>query len=417
MALVRRLGGRRLAFPALFLAVAAAVVAAGLVQPAPPAAVPAAAPVLVGPPLAPPDQAPAVKAPAAILVDADSGQILYEKNAHARRPPASITKLMTLELLMEALRAGRVHLDDAVVVSGHAEGYGGAEMFLAQGERMRLEDLLYGIAMFSANDASVAVAEHLAGSEQAFVAEMNRRARELGMRDSHFENPHGLPGYRNHYTSAYDVALLSRYLVTHFPEVLKYTGTWEHWVRKGTKAELWMTNFNRGLVEYPGMDGLKTGFTEESGFNLSATAQRDGRRLIAVVLGAPTAKERNAEVYRLLDYGFGAFDTVKVARPDRPVGAVRVYEGVGRQVELVPAEPVAVTVPRGSQAQVSSRVLAPPAVVAPVRKGQELGTLVVARGEKEVERVPLVAAAGVAKANPLVLAGRYWRSLWLPPAR
>lgn len=377
-------------------------------------ALPAAGQGLFGPALAPAEGAPEIRSPSAILVDADSGQILYEKNAREKRLPASVTKLMTLELILEALQDGTAALNDTVVVSANAEGYGGAEMFLAQGERVKLEDLLYGIAMFSANDGSVAMAEHLAGSEAAFVARMNERARELGMRDSHFENPHGLPGYKNHYMSAYDIALLSRHLVNHHPELLKYASTWEHWVRKGTKAELWMTNFNRGIVEYPGMDGLKTGFTEEAGFNLSGTATRDGRRMIAVVMGAQNPKDRNEEVYKLLDYGFHAFDTVKVAERQKPVTSVKVWEGVGRRVELVPAEPVAVTVPRGKKEEVSSRVSASGPVVAPVARGRALGELVVRRGDAEVGRVPLVAAADVPKAGPALLAARYWRCLWIP---
>lgn len=400
---------------ALYVVVALAVVYVGMALiRGTPAVRPVTGHELYGPPLGAQRGAPEVKSSSSILVDADSGQILYEKNAHQRRLPASVTKLMTLELIMDALQDGRVSLGDTVVISGHAEGYGGAEMYLARGERMKLEDILYGIAMFSANDGSVALAEHIAGSEEAFIQMMNGRARELGMKDSHFENPHGLPGYKEHYMSAYDVAILTRHLVNRHPELLKYASTWEHWVRKGTKAELWMTNFNRGIVEYEGMDGLKTGFTEEAGFNLSATAARGGRRMIAVVMGAPEPKQRNAEIYRLLDYGFNGFDTVRVAEREKPVGSIKVHKGVVRQVAAVPAETVALTVPKGQKEKVASKAVLGGPLTAPVARGQQVGEISVARDGQEVKRIPLVAAGEVPRANPALLAGRYWRSLWLP---
>lgn len=409
----RALAGRRR--EALYVVIAVAVVFIGSRWPvgSPPAR-PVAGHELYGPALGAQRGAPEIKSPAAILVDADSGQILYEKEVHQRRLPASVTKLMTLEILMDALADGRAKLNDTVVISGHAEGFGGAEMYLAQGERIKLEDLLYGLAIFSANDGSVAVAEHLAGSVEAFVELMNKRARDLGMKDSHFENPHGLPGYKNHYMSAYDVAVLSRHLVNEHPELVDYTKTWEHWIRKGTKAELWMTNFNKGIVEYDGMDGLKTGFTEESGFNLSATASRGGRRMIAVVMGSPDPKQRNAEIYRLLDYGFGGFDTVRVAEHDKPVGSTKVHKGVVRQVAVVPAETVAITVPKGQKEQVASKTVVSGPLTAPVARGQQVGEISVAREGQEVKRIPLVTAGEVPKANPALLAARYWRSLWLP---
>lgn len=398
-----------------FLIVAGMVLffAAGLRQASAPSAIPVASHRLFGPPLGQ-DGGPEVKSPAVILIDADSGQVLFEKEAGESRPPASITKLMTLELIMDALAAGRISLDDTMTVSAHAESFGGAEMYLEQGERLKLEDILYGIALFSANDGSVAMAEHIAGSVENFSRMMNRRARELGMTDSHFENPHGLPGNDNHVMSARDIAILSRHLVNEHPELLKYTSTWEHWIRKGTKAELWMTNFNKALVEYPGTDGLKTGFTNEAGFNLSATATRGGRRMIAVVMGAAGPKERNGDIYRLLDYGFSGFDTVWVADKDGTVASVRVFKGVGKQAELVPSHPVAVTVPRGEKENVSSEVTTEETVVAPVRRGQVLGAITVKQGGREVARADLIAAGAVPRAGLPLLTGRCWRYLWIP---
>lgn len=361
-----------------------------------------------------PGSGPEVVAPSAILLDVASGQILFEKNGHERRAPASVTKLMTLDLVAEALEEGRVHMTDKVPTSSYAESFGGTQLFLEVGEEMALEDLLYGLAVFSGNDAAIALAEHVAGDVGRFVEMMNERSRQLGMKDTHWANPHGLPGYENHYTSAHDLGLLSRHLVTRHPSLLKYTSTWEHWIRKGQKNEVWLTNHNRGLHEYPGMDGLKTGWTNAAGYCLSATAQRDGRRLIAVVMGATTSKERNQDIYRLLDYGYAAFETVTVARKGTAVGKVAVYEGAERQVDVVPGEDVAITLPRGQKAKLTHDMQMAAGVIAPVAAGQTLGEIRVRQGSQEVRRVPLVAAGAVAKAGILQLMGRYWGGIWRP---
>ncbi len=355
-----------------------------------------------------------VRAPAAVLMDAHSGQILYAKSPDQPRAPASVTKVMTLTLALEAIREGKMRLDDRVTVSRQAARWGnvGTTAFLEEGEEVKVEDLLYAVAVASANDATIALAERIAGSEAQFVALMNRRARELGMHHTHWANPHGYPGPGAHYTSARDLAVLSRYLVREFPEALRYTSTWEYWLRKGTKRETWLTNFNRGLIEYPGMDGLKTGWTEEAGFCLAATARQGKRRLIAVVLGSATPKERNEDIYRLLDWGFSAFENASFGERGKPVGEVRVVEGEEEKVEIRPEDDLVLTVPRGEAGQVRLELSLPPAVEAPVGKGEELGRARLMRGEKVGREVRLLAAREIPRAGLFSFSLRLWRRMF-----
>lgn len=354
-----------------------------------------------------------VRAPAAVLMDAHSGQILYAKNPDQPRAPASVTKVMTLTLAMEALREGKLRLDDRVTVSRRAARWGnvGTTAFLEEGEEMKVEDLIYAVAVASANDAAVALAERIAGSEAQFVALMNRRARELGMSRTRWANPHGYPGPGQHYTSARDLALLSRYLVREFPEALRYTSTWEHWLRRGTRRETWLTNFNRGLIEYPGMDGLKTGWTDEAGFCLAATARQGKRRLIAVVMGSPTPKERNEDVYRLLDWGFSAFENASFGERGKPVGKVGVREGREEEVEVRPEDDLVLTVPRGEAGQVRLELSLPPAVEAPVGEGKKLGRARLVQGGRVRREVRLLAARSVPRADIWSFSLRLWRRM------
>ncbi|MBX6377570.1 MAG: D-alanyl-D-alanine carboxypeptidase [Clostridia bacterium] len=349
----------------------------------------------------------------AILMDAQSGQVLFAHNADDPRPPASVTKLMTLSVIFDALQEGRVRLDDPVTTSDLAYSFGGTQIYLEPGEVMPLRDLLYAIAIFSANDAAVAAAEHVAGSVEAFVHLMNQKSAALGMRNSRWANPHGLPVGEQNLTTARDLAVLSRYIVTRQPEILRYTSTWEYWVRRGKPNAVWLTNFNDGLVEYRGMDGLKTGWTNAAGYCLAATAAREGRRLIAVVLGAPSVRERQRSIYRLLDYGFSAFQTVRVLHQDQPVAHVRVLKGTLSEVPLVAAGPAAVTVRRGEKPRLERRLVGVPRyVTAPVRRGQVLGHIEVLDRGRLLTMVEAVAAKDVGRAGWPDLFGRYWRALW-----
>jgi D-alanyl-D-alanine carboxypeptidase (penicillin-binding protein 5/6) len=247
----------------------------------------------------------AKQAVSAVLMDAATGTVLFEKNSHEKLPPASVTKVMTMLLIMEAVADGKVNWQDKIRTSEHAASMGGSQIFLEPGEEMTLEEMMKGIAVASANDAAVAVAEHLAGSEETFVQMMNERAKQLGCVDTHFSNVNGLPT-ENHYTSAHDLAIMSRELLKH-EEVVKYTSIFQDYLRKGSEKPFWLVNTNKLVRFYEGMDGLKTGFTAEARYCLAATAKRNGMRLVAVVMGEPTSQIRNGEISSMMDFGFANY--------------------------------------------------------------------------------------------------------------
>lgn len=341
--------------------------------------------------------APVVRAPSAILLEASGGKVLWEKDADRPLPIASLTKIMTMTLVLEALRDGKVTLDDVVTGSALARSMGGTQIWLEEGEQMSLRDMLYAVAVGSANDCAMALAEHVAGSVDEFVRLMNQRAAQLGMTNTRFANPTGLDAPDN-YSTARDLALLSRYAVT-LPLFLELTSTWDYYVRKDTPKEVWLTTFNKLLKQYPGCDGIKTGFTDTARYCLAATAKRDGLRLIAVVLGAPTSKDRMADIRALLDYGFRAYEAVKVLPGGSAVASVEVLRGAQDKVDAVVAEDVYVVVPRGQRGQWQKEVVLHKPIVAPVKKGQVVGVLVFTREGEKVAEVPLVSAAEVPRGN------------------
>ena len=238
----------------------------------------------------------------AILIEASSGKILYEKNAHERMAPASMTKMMSMLLAMEKIDRGELKWSDIVTVSENASGMGGSQILLETGEQMSVEDLFKGVAVASGNDAVVALAEHIAGTEENFVKMMNDKAKELGLKDTSFKNPHGLDT-ANHYSSAHDMAMIALELSKH-PDVFKYTSIYEDYLRKDTDRKIWLVNTNKLVRFYDGVDGMKTGYTEGAGYCLTATAKKNGMRLIAVAMGEPDSKTRNSEVTNMLNYGF-----------------------------------------------------------------------------------------------------------------
>jgi D-alanyl-D-alanine carboxypeptidase (penicillin-binding protein 5/6) len=347
----------------------------------------------------------ALASKAAVLMDYASGRILFEKNAHMQLAPASVTKIMTLVLALEAVRDGKVTLTDLVPTSEYAASMGGTQIWLEPGEELPLEELLYAIAVGSANDAAVAVAEYLGGSEPGFVAVMNARAAALGMRDTHFANPSGLPPAEvgkdePHVTSAYDMALLSRHALG-LPLFKELTSTWGPVVMRPEgkrQPELW--TYNKMMKSYQGMDGIKTGMTAEAGFCLAATAERDHLRLIAVTLGAPTSKERNADVARLLDYGFTQLRAVRVAAKGEEVGAVPVAKGRVGTVAVAPVRDVVLTVPRASKAEPEVEIVSA-GVSAPIKKGQAVAEMIVRLAGEEVTRASLVALSDVPRGSLL----------------
>ncbi|WP_302382134.1 D-alanyl-D-alanine carboxypeptidase family protein [Anaerotignum lactatifermentans] len=337
----------------------------------------------------------------ALLLEEDTGTILYEQNSHEALPPASVTKVMTLLLIYEGERDGKFDWTDTVQVSEHAASMGGSQVFLEEGETQTAADMTKSIAIASANDAAVAMAEFLAGSEEAFVQKMNERAKELGMEDTNFVNACGLDT-EGHVSSAYDIALMSRELMENFPEIKEYTTTWQdsivHKTRRGEET-FGLTNTNKLIQWYDGATGLKTGSTGNALYCLSGTAERDGMGLIAVVMAAPDYKVRFREVMQLLDYGFANYAIEKGREKGYAMGEVPVEKGMTDTVEAVVAEEISVLVPKGKEAQWETKTELLPAVSAPVEAGTKVGELVYLRDGEEVGRVELTAGENVEKAN------------------
>ena len=325
----------------------------------------------------------AVTAPAAVLMEASTGQVLFEKGAHDRRACASITKVMTLLLTFEALEAGKLSLDQELTASAHAASMGGSDIWLEEGERMTVDDLLKATVIMSANDAAVVLAEAVSGSEEAFVARMNERAGELGMEDTVFKNCNGLDE-EGHLTSAYDVAVMSRALLAH-EKIRDYTLTWMDSVRNG---ETQLVNTNKLIRSYQGITGLKTGTTGQAGSCISATAQREGMELIAVVLGAESTDLRFQDAKALLDYGFAGWKTVTPETPFLQPAAVE--GGMAQTVEVAAGEMSSLLLTAGEEAQVETVVQLEP-VKAPVEQGQELGRILCQVAGETVDQVPIIA--------------------------
>ena len=324
----------------------------------------------------------------ALLMDITTGQVLYEQNAHERLAPASVTKVMTMLLIMEAIDAGKIGWNDTVIASEAAAAKGGSQIYLKVGESMTVTDMLKSIAVSSANDCACAMAEHIAGSEAGFVELMNQRAAELGMNDTHFVNCTGLDDgeeAKEHLTSAYDIAVMSRELMKNHPDIMKFTTIWMDTVRNGAFG---LANTNKLVRFYPGATGLKTGFTSGAGYCLSATAQRDGLGLVAVVMGCQTSQGRFGACKQLLDYGFANY---ALADPKVEEMTVPVKLGTMDSVTAVPGEETRLLIEKAQKNQVSVHVEMEEMAAAPVSKGQRLGTLTVKVGEQILLQVPMVA--------------------------
>ena len=320
----------------------------------------------------------------AILMDAETGTVLYEQNADEALPPASVTKVMTLLLVMEAIDAGRICLTDMVRVSANAASMGGSQVFLEEGEEMCVEEMLKCVIIASANDCAVALAELVAGSEESFVAAMNARASELGMKNTHFENTNGLDDtVQNHVTSARDIAIMSRALIAH-PKILEYSGIWMDTIRNGAFG---LTNTNRLVRFYPGCTGLKTGSTARAGFCVSATAKRGGLSLVCVIMGAESRDSRNASAAKLLDYGFAQYETYRAAGGECELPVV----GSDKEKLLVRWPAFSVTVPKGSASRVAVSRELPTYVQAPLEAGDCVGDVVYSLDGKEIGRVSALA--------------------------
>lgn len=338
-------------------------------------------------------EGPEVAAPSAILMDAATGTILYEKNAHEKLAPASVTKVMTLLLVMEALDSGRISWDDMVTASETAAGKGGSQVYLEVGEQMSMDEMLKSVVVSSANDCATALAEHVAGSEAAFVEMMNARAAELGLEDTHFVNCTGLddePNAAEHLTSAYDIALMSRELLKH-DEIRKYTTIWMDTVRDG---QFGLSNTNKLVRFYQGTTGLKTGYTKAAGHCLSASAQRDGIELIAVVLHCESSSDRFQSAKALLDYGFANYALVSAELPDAPE-PIRVKLGTQSLVTPVLQDSAPILIEKGEQARVTKTVRLPEEVTAPIAAGQQVGTLTIATDTRTLAEIPIVSPVAI----------------------
>lgn len=343
-----------------------------------------------------------ITAPSAILLEASTGQVIYEKNATERRSPASITKIMTLLLIFEALSEGKVSLQDEVVTSAHAKSMGGSQVFLEEGETQTLETMIKCIVIASGNDASVAVAEHIAGSEADFVEKMNAKATELGMVDTHFEDCCGLTDSDGHYTTAKDVAIMSRELTVKYPEVFTYTRIWmediTHVTRRGSST-FTLSSTNKLLKWYQWTTGLKTGSTAKAKFCISATASKDGMDLIAVIMGAPDPKERFHDAEKLLNYGFSV-SNLYVDENKVPLPQMRVEGGVEESVSLHYAEEFRYLDVTGRDlSAVEKELKLPESVKAPVTEGETAGQAVYRIGGEEIGRIAVLYDTSVEKAG------------------
>ncbi|MDI3311251.1 MAG: D-alanyl-D-alanine carboxypeptidase family protein [Thermoanaerobacterium sp.] len=333
-----------------------------------------------------------LKSKSAILMDANTGKVLYEKNSHEELPPASVTKVMTMLLVMEALDSGKIKATDKVVTSEHAYDMGGTQIYLEVGEEMTVDDLLKSVAMNSANDASVALAEYISGSEEKFVEEMNKRAKELGAKNTNFKNASGLPE-DGHYTSVYDIALISRELVKH-KNVFKYLTDKIDSVRNGKFS---LANTNKLLWNYQGADGIKTGSTSEALYCLSATAKRGDTRFIAVVFGAPDSATRFKEASKLLDYGFANYETKKVVEAGKVYGSIKVLKGQQDYVNAISNRDEYILLKKGEAKNIKQIISLNKYIDAPVKAGSEIGTVKIYDGNNLIKTVSLISDKSVKK--------------------
>ena len=343
-------------------------------------------------------------APSAVLMDLTTGTVLYEANAHQPMAPASVTKVMTLLLIMEAIDSGKIGWQDMVTASEAAAAKGGSQVYLKVGETMSVEEMVKSIAVSSANDCACAMAEYIAGSEAGFVERMNQRAQELGMENTHFVNCTGLdddPSAAEHLTTAYDIAVMSRELLLNHPDIKRFTTIWMDTVRNGSFG---LSNTNKLVRFYEGTTGLKTGYTSSAGHCLSASAQRDGLELVAVVLHCASSADRFQSAKALLDYGFANYALVPV-QDEAALPAVPVVLGAQEEVKPVISGPEQLLIAKEQKQSITRGVTLEPSVRAPVSQGQRLGTLTVRAGDEVLAEVPLVAETAVTRLT--------WKDLFL----
>ncbi|MFC4404296.1 D-alanyl-D-alanine carboxypeptidase family protein [Gracilibacillus xinjiangensis] len=341
----------------------------------------------------------------AILIERDTGEVLFEKNATEVLPPASMTKIMTMLLIMEELENGNMSLSEKVRVSEKAASMGGSQIFLEAGEEMTVDDLLKGIAVASGNDASVALAERVAGSEEAFVEMMNQKAKELKLKNTLFQNTTGLPA-ENHYSTAEDMALMAKELLK-YDDITTYTSIYEDYLRKGQDNEFWLVNTNKLVKFYEGVDGLKTGFTNEAKYCLTATAEKDGMRVIAVVMGADTTKNRNSDISSMLDYAYSKYTTKSLFEKNQKVTSFEWLKAENSKVDVVTNDSISILHKKGEDlTNIETDVKIDQNIKLPLKKGTSVGKLLIKKDDQLISETELVIKEDMEKSGIFQLVGR-----------
>ena len=341
----------------------------------------------------PVDNGLASNAKSAILIEGTTGKILFEKNSHEKLAPASMTKIISMLIIIEAIEKGIIKWEQKITVSENASSMGGSQILLEANEEISIADLFKGVAVASGNDAVVALAEATYGTVDEFVKEMNKKAKELNLKDTNFKNPHGLDE-ANHYSSAYDMSIIAKELIKH-EKVLEYTSIYEDYLRKGTDKEFWLVNTNKLVRFYKGADGLKTGYTSSAGYCLTATALKDNARLIAVVMNEPSSNTRNAEVTTLLDYGFTKIKVYPLLKKDTIIKKVEVAKSDTKEALIVPVEDISIVKAKQDSLGKITYKLNLNDLKAPIKKGDQIGTLIIKENDKKIREVKVTVKSNI----------------------
>lgn len=351
----------------------------------------------------------ATNAKSAILLEPTTGKIIFEKNSHEKLAPASMTKIMSMLLIMENIDKGVIKWNDKVTTSANASGMGGSQILLETGEQMTVYDLFKGIAVASGNDAVVALAEYIAGSEEEFVNMMNKKVKELNLKDTVFKNPHGLDT-ANHYSSAYDMAMIAKELVK-YDKVFEFTSIYEDYLRKGTDRELWLVNTNKLVRFNKIVDGLKTGYTKEAGYCLTATAKKNNMRLISVVMGEPDPNTRSSETTGLLDYGFAKYKAKKIVDKNKVIDKLEIEKATKLSIDIVPIKDYSIVTEKTKKIGKISYDLKIDNVKLPLKKGKKIGKLIIKEDGKKLIEIDVTVKEDLKKAGLFKLYGRYLKSI------
>ena len=344
-----------------------------------------------------------------ILIESETGKIIYEKNAHERYAPASMTKIMSMILIMEEIKKGNLKWDEVLTTSEYASSMGGSQIFLQPNEKMSVKDLFKAVAIGSANDATVVFAERIAATEEEFVNKMNQKAKDLNLKDTNFKNATGLDA-ANHYSSAYDMAMMAKELVK-YEEIFKYTTIYEDYLRQDTDNKFWLVNTNKLIKTYDGADGLKTGYTSEAGYCLTATAKKNSMRLIGVIMGASDSKLRNTNMGKLLDYGFNSYEMQVDIKKGEVVTKKEIEKAEKEVIEIITKDDAKVLKKRTDENKKLNYELKLDSIKLPIKKGDKVGILILKEGNKVVNKIDLTVKENINKASILTIYKRLLKSL------